>query len=162
MARPGGAIHPFCEPVMTTSNPHSSIGQGREPRLETASTMRSLSRCLTTCAISCRGLVMPVDVSLWVMNTVVTSGLASRDAATDSAVAACPHSTCCQRTSAPNVSAIRPIRVPNAPISMARTGSWGESVLTTAASSPPEPDDVSIRTSFFVSNSCCKRVLTRS
>ena len=103
MARPGGTIHPFWEPVTTTSMPHSSTGQGSDPRLETASTMSSLSRCLTTCAISPMGLVTPVEVSLWVIRTDVTSGLASRDAATDSAVAACPHSTRCQRTSAPNV-----------------------------------------------------------
>ena len=37
-ANPGGTIHPFCEPVTTTSSPQPSVSSGIAPRLLTPST----------------------------------------------------------------------------------------------------------------------------
>ena len=43
MARPGAAIHAFCEPVTTTSTPQASISNGTAPRPDTLSTRMSAS-----------------------------------------------------------------------------------------------------------------------
>ena len=89
-ARPGGTIQPFCEPVTTTSSPQPSVSSGIEPRLLTASTSSSLSASRTTRAISSRGFVTPVEVSLWVTSTALMLGSSASALRTSSGSAACP------------------------------------------------------------------------
>ncbi len=91
-ARPGGTIHPFCEPVTTTSSPQPSMSHGIEPRLLMASTRSSRSASRTTWAISSRGLVTPVAVSLCVTSTAFISGSAARALRISSGSATWPHS----------------------------------------------------------------------
>src|SRR5436853_57024 len=50
MATPGGAIHPFWEPVTSTSMPRASVSRGRQPAPLTLATQRSLPRPLITAA----------------------------------------------------------------------------------------------------------------
>ena len=102
MAKPGGAIHPFCEPETATSIPHSSTGQGIEPMLLTPSTTRVRSNSpLMTAARAPRSLVTPVEVSLWVTKTTSASGSAARTSRTLAGSAARPCSKRATATSAP-------------------------------------------------------------
>ncbi|MBA7476200.1 hypothetical protein ES707_11582 [subsurface metagenome] len=119
-----------------------------------ASTSRSLSNSLTTVLIWARSLVTPVEVSLWVTSTALTSDSLLRDFRISSTSAALPHSEFRGITSAPNFWAMAAKRSPKTPIDTASTLSPGDKVLTTAASRPPVPDPVSRKTSFLVWNSC--------
>src|SRR5438093_845175 len=74
METPGGAPHAFCEAVMHTSMPHSSISSSAAPAPETLSTMKSLPDSRTTSLISLIGLRTPVDVSLcWIRTAFAPS-----------------------------------------------------------------------------------------
>ena len=151
IAMPGADIHAFWEPVTTRSRPHSSIANGTAPSAEIASTRISASGAAsrTAAASAAMSLVTPVDVSLCVRRTALRPGIAAAASRTAAAVAASPHSTSSFVTAAPYTSAIFANRSPNAPMVTARTGSPGESVLTTAASRAPVPAHVSMMTS------CC-------
>src|SRR5437868_11317646 len=78
MVTPGGAIHPFCEPVITTSSARASVSSGRHPAPLTLSTQSSLPRPLMTAASAGRSLLTPVEVSLCVTNTVWMAGCSAR------------------------------------------------------------------------------------
>ncbi len=101
MARPGGAIQPFCEPVTTTSSPRPSVSSGRQLAPLTESTAISLPRPLTTAAIGGMSLVTPVDVSLWVTKTFSIVGFSARRRSTSSGSIASPSGILSRTTSTP-------------------------------------------------------------
>jgi len=105
IVRPGGTIHPFCDPVTTTSKSHSSVLTGTAPRLETASTKRSFPCRFTTRAISQREFITPVEVSLWTMRTAFTPGSLCKAYSTRSASTASPKCRDSRTTFAPYASA---------------------------------------------------------
>ena len=90
MARPGAAIHAFCEPVTTRSTPQSSMWNGTAPRPDTLSTRIRASGVSSrmAAASSAMGFMTPVDVSLWVSRTALTSGIERNRSRTSSAAAA--------------------------------------------------------------------------
>ena len=69
IARPGGVISAFCEPVVTTSIPHSSVSSGTAPRLEIASTTDSAPASRAAAASASTSLTTPVEVSRVRTNT---------------------------------------------------------------------------------------------
>jgi hypothetical protein len=103
MARPGAAIHAFCEPVTTTSTPHASISNGTAPSPETLSTTMSASGALSRIASARTGIgfITPVEVSLCVSRTALTPGISASAARIAAGSAAWPHSTSSFVTSAP-------------------------------------------------------------
>ena len=79
MLMPGGETHDFWEAVETTSMPQASTEIGAPPALLTASTKTRASEFWwTTFAMSCRGLVVPVELSLWVNSTALQSGMSGQ------------------------------------------------------------------------------------
>ncbi len=150
MATPGGAIQPFCEPVMRTSICQPSVSNGMQPAPLTESTASSLPRPLTTAAIAGRSLVTPVLVSLWVTKTVVTSGCSARMRSTSSGSIGSPGPTRNRSTSAPYAVAMSAQRSPKEPTEQKSACSPGLSRLTTAASRPPVPLHGKISTSLSV------------
>ena len=66
MARPGGTIQLFWEPVTTTSRPQPSVSKGTAPMPLMPSTMMSAFGAVPwmMAASSASGLVTPVEVSL--------------------------------------------------------------------------------------------------
>ena len=101
MARPGGDIHPFCEPQTTTSRPRASVSSGRQLAPLTKSTAISLPRPLTTAAIAGMSLVTPVEVSLWVTNTFSTAGFSASSRSTSSGSMASPSGILSRSASTP-------------------------------------------------------------
>ncbi len=107
MARPGGIIQAFCEPVTTTSMSQASIWKGMAPMPLTPSTRMSVSGAASRMApASCAmGLVTPVEVSLKVTSTALglrpSPAMARIASRTESGSAAWPHSTSRSVTSAP-------------------------------------------------------------
>ena len=93
MSRPGGHIHAFCEPDRTKSIPQSSISSGRPPTPLTESTTTSAPWSRTSAASSGKGLVTPVEVSLWVRKTPLTSGFSFSASRRRSGVTALPQGT---------------------------------------------------------------------
>ena len=91
MARPGGVISAFCEPVVTTSIPHSSVSSGTAPRLETASTTDSAPASLAAAARASTSLTTPVDVSQCVTKTAVAPPRSPSRAARSSGDGVSPH-----------------------------------------------------------------------
>ena len=74
-ARPGGSINAFCEPVITTSSPHSSVFISNTPSAVIASTTNMVSACFfTISAIAFVSWATPVDVSLACINTAFIVG----------------------------------------------------------------------------------------
>ena len=90
MERPGGAIQPFWEAVETTSHSQASTGRSMEPMLLMASTRMSLLWERVISAIERRGLVTPVEVSLWVIRTALIEGSSARALSTSSGLMALP------------------------------------------------------------------------
>ena len=70
------------------------------------------------------------------------SGMSARACATSSGSAAFPSGNSSRVTSAPYASAISAKRLPNTPITRDSTLSPGDSVLTTAVSMLPVPEEV--------------------
>ena len=68
----------FWEPAKPTSIPQASHGSGRPPREDTASQRTHAPWSLATFATSRIGFVIPVDVSLWTMTTLLTPRRATR------------------------------------------------------------------------------------
>ena len=122
-----------------------------EPIEEMASTRIILSNSpFTMPAMVSRSFVMPVDVSLCVTSTVVTSGSSFSACRICSGMATSPSGNFSSLTLAPYADAILRKRSPKLPMVTPRTRSPGESVLTTAASIAPVPDDVRTYRSFSV------------
>ena len=73
MARPGAAIHAFCEAVATTSTPQPSMSNGTAPSEDTVSTRISASGAAARIAAASSGIgfITPVEVSLWVSRTAL-------------------------------------------------------------------------------------------
>jgi hypothetical protein len=93
-ARPGGIMNAFCEPEITTSSPHASIGRSYTPIAVIASTtIRRSSERRTICAISRTGCRTAVLVSDACRKTALMSGFASSAAATSAGSTAWPHAT---------------------------------------------------------------------
>ena len=86
-------------------------------------------------------LVTPVDVSLWTTITARTPWSARRTASARSGSAPWRQSPGIQTTSRPRRSAIARHSVAKCPVSNASTLSPGDSVLTSAASHAPVPED---------------------
>ncbi len=86
-------------------------------------------------------LVTPVDVSLCTTITAAIDGSERRTAATLSGSTPWRQSPGTQSTSRPSRSAIAFHSVAKWPVSKASTRSPGDSVLTSAASQAPVPDD---------------------
>ena len=86
-------------------------------------------------------LVTPVDVSLCTTMTAAIEGSCRSTAATLSGSTPWRQSPSTQSTSSPSRSAIARHSVAKWPVSNASTRSPGESVLTSAASQAPVPDD---------------------
>ena len=84
-------------------------------------------------------LVTPVDVSLWTTMTAAMSG--SSSAATRSGSTPWRQSPSTHFTDSPSRSAIARHSVAKWPVSKASTRSPGDSVLTSAASHAPVPDE---------------------
>ncbi len=63
----------FCDPAITTSTPHASIGRSVTPRLVMASTTRSVSLRRMMLARAWMSWIAPVEVSLWVAKTALIS-----------------------------------------------------------------------------------------
>jgi hypothetical protein len=107
------------------------------------STSRSASEFAASIAarISATRLVTPVEVSLWITITARIEGSARSMAAAVSGSAPWRQSPGTQATSRPSRSAIARHSVAKWPVSKASTRSPGESVLTSAASQAPVPDD---------------------
>ena len=82
----------FCEPETTTSSPQASVSSGTAPRLEIASTTVSAPVGATRSAISRMSVTTPVEVSLCVRKTALTSPASASAAATSSALGVSPHS----------------------------------------------------------------------
>ncbi len=139
MVTPGGAIQPFCEPVMSTSMRQPSVSSGMQPAPLTESTASSLPRPLTTAAIAGMSLNTPVLVSLWVTKTVVMPGCSARIRSTSSGSTGSPALTLSRMTSAPYAAPMSAQRSPKEPIVQKSACSPGLSRLTTAASRPPVP-----------------------
>ena len=99
-------------------------------------------------------VVTPVDVSLWTMHTALTR--CSRSAASFSSTSAgstpCRQSPGTNSISIPSFPAICRHKVANCPVSNISTLSPGDSVLTSAASHAPVPDDGYITTVPWVWN----------
>ncbi len=69
-ARPGGRARAFCEPVMSTSMPSSSLRIGTTEKELTVSTIEITSGNSRMTAISAgRSLMQPQEVSLWMRVT---------------------------------------------------------------------------------------------
>ena len=73
----------------------------QQPAPLTLSTASILPRLLTTPAMAARSLVKPVDVSLWVTNTVVMPGCSASVRSTSSGSIGSPGGTVRRTTSAP-------------------------------------------------------------
>ena len=150
MARPGAAIQAFCEPVTTTSMPQASISKGTAPRPDTLSTrIRASGRSSRIAAASSaigfitpgRGLVVGQQDRLDVRVGAEPSRGSRRRP---------PHSPTRRRAwSRPPRRCRRSSRSGHRTPRSRRPGPDrpGESVLTIAASRPPETAQVSIATS---------------
>src|SRR4029077_4132936 len=153
-ARPGGSISAFCDPVITTSIPHSSVLMSNTPRAVMASTTSIVSPYGFT--ISARALMLcatPVEVSLACTYTALIPESFFSASATAWGSTTPPHSTLISVTSAPNVLQSLVHRSPNFPPLMVRALSPGERKLDTEPSIPPVPEAASMSTLFFVWNS---------
>ena len=91
--------------------------------------------------ISGTRLVTPVEVSLWTTMTAAIRGSSRRISSAASGSAPWRQSPGTHTTSSPSRSAIARQSVAKWPVSNASTRSPGESVLTSAASHAPVPDD---------------------
>src|SRR2546430_5975803 len=141
-AIPGGAIHPFCEPLTATSIPHASVSISIELMELTPSTTTTRPASRPTRASSRSGLVRPVEVSLCVSRSSFAFGWFSSTRARSSASTGWPHSNSSRTTSAPYAEARAANRSPKLPHSATTTSSPGETRLATADSRPPVPDEV--------------------
>ena len=126
---------------------------GMDATLLIPSTSSSLSNSpFTTPATASRSFATPVDVSLCVTVTALTSGSALSASRSTSRSIASPKGNSSVLTSAPYTLAMSVNLFPNTPIVALMTLSPGDSVFTTAASIAAVPDPVMIHTSPSVSN----------
>ena len=104
----------------------------------------------------------PVEVSLWVTDTALTSGLSFRHFLRTSRSIVSPKGKSRVITSAPNAEAMSVKRFPKTPTVALTNLSPGERVLTTAASMAAVPEPVMTHTSPSVSNTRLSRSVVLS
>src|ERR1700712_4292784 len=143
--RPGGSISPFCDPATDTSMPQASCSYSSEPRPEMLSTISSAG-CLTRSRIlrtSCGCVTQPVEVSLCTTHTALILCALSAESRASICSRSAPwrQSPGRKSTSILNFSAMPRHSTANCPVSAISTLSPGCSVLTSAASQAPVPDD---------------------
>jgi len=147
IARPGGTIQPFCEPVSTTSRSQASIWRSTHESELTASTQIRMSGRMARMAFASAwmSLITPVEVSFCVRKTPLASGRRESASATACGSAAWPHSVSTRVTFNPKVSPTLAKRSPKTPTGADSTASPGLNRLTTVASQPPLPDEGKVR-----------------
>ena len=148
-AMPGDPINAFCDPPIATSIPHESTLSGAPPTPEMESTMNNAGWSRTTAAMGSMSLITPVEVSECWISTPLKS--VSSAACTSAAFAVLPQSYSSSFTSRPYALQIFTKRWPKFPTDTTSTRSPREKQLTTAASIPPLPEHVKVRTSLLVS-----------
>src|SRR5689334_3842969 len=143
--RPGGSISPFCEPPTVTSTPHSSWRYSIEASDEIVSTI-SRAGCLAA-SMALRTAAMletqPVEVSLWTTQTALIACALSALSRASIWPASAPRRQSLAMNSgwSPSLVAMFFQSVAKCPVSYISTRSPGESVLTSAASHAPVPDE---------------------
>ena len=136
---------PFCEHQIVTSTPHSSWRYSTDPSDEIVSTSSKAGCPALSIAARISGiwLAHPVDVSFCTMVTALIwcPGSAASFSWTWPAWTPWRQSPGTRSTSRPSLAAICDHRVAKCPVSKASTRSPGDSVLTSAASQAPVPDE---------------------
>ncbi len=136
---------PFCEHQIVTSTPHSSWRYSTDPSDEIVSTSSKAGWLALSIAARISGiwLAHPVEVSLWTTVTALTAcpGSAASLSWTWPAWTPWRQSPGTTSTSRPSFLAICDHKVAKWPASKASTRSPGDSVLTSAASQAPVPDE---------------------
>ena len=149
MPSPAGNINPFCEPLTAMSTPHSSKRKSIQPKDDTQSTNNNAgcdasSKASRTPAMS---EATPVAVSFWQASTALKLCWVSFFKMSANCCSGTPvphsHSTMC--TSNPRRWHMSIHKWLNWPNRAAKTLSPGDSVLVSAASQHPVPDEGKIK-----------------